>query len=79
MVKKRFRSGLIAISATLLLAGGHCWAADPIDSVQIGKPRPCSGRNCKQVPEIDVGAGGTALALLVSALLLAAEKRRRVS
>jgi len=77
MMKKRLRSVLIASAATMLLAAGNCWA---VSGNQNGCG-PSGGKppKCNQVPEIDVGAGGTAIALLVSALLLAAEKRRRSS
>lgn len=75
MMKKRLRSVLMASAATMLLAAGNCWAAN-----QNGcGPSGGVPTKCNQVPEIDAGAGGTALVLLVSALLLAAEKRRRSS
>jgi hypothetical protein len=68
MMKKRLQSVLIASAATMLLAAGNCWAGTP-----------CPNALCTRAPEIDTGAGGTAIALLVSALLLVAEKRRRSS
>lgn len=76
-MKKRFLSGLVVVGTALLLAGGPAWAKP-------GNQNGCeaSGGNpqkCVDAPEIDAGMGGMAMALLVSAMLLVSEKRRRAS
>lgn len=52
---------------------------DPCDPSWGGAFCPPADGGGVGVPEIDIGAGGSAIALLVGALLLAGEKRRRSS
>jgi hypothetical protein len=75
MMKEHLRSGLIVIIVTILLATGNCLAK----STNQNHCEPSGGQppKCNQVPEIDTGAGGRAIVLLVGVLLLTAEKRRR--
>ena len=76
-MRKKLQLGLIVGATTMLVAAGNCWAG----SGNQNGCGPSGGKppKCNQVPEIDVGAGGGAIALLVGGLLLAAEKRRRSS
>ncbi|MBK8185010.1 MAG: VPEID-CTERM sorting domain-containing protein [Candidatus Competibacteraceae bacterium] len=76
-MKKQLRSALVVSAVALQLVAGNCWA-DASEKGCLnsgGKARGCAPK----VPEIDVGAGGGAIALLIGGLLLAAEKRRRSS
>ena len=82
-MKKQLRSGLIAGTALMVLAMSPSWAAPggvpgPNPDAP-GQIKEAPERQIKKAPEIDVGAGGSAIALLVGGLLLAAEKRRRSS
>ena len=74
-MKKQLRAGLIAGTALMVLAMSPSWAGPG----GVPGPHPKAPGQLKKAPEIDVGAGGGAIALLVGGLLLAAEKRRRSS
>jgi hypothetical protein len=59
----------------MLLVGGNVFAAQPAGV----PPNNCAPDCVRQnVPEIDASSGGTAIALLVTAMLLAAERTRRI-
>lgn len=68
-------SALVGAAALTLLATGPSWAAPG------GTPGPnpnAPGQQKKfDAPEIDIGAAGAGLSILVIALLLAAERRSR--
>lgn len=71
------RQILIAGAVAILLTAGSVLA---VPSNQNGcGPSGGQPKKCTAVPEIDAGAGGSTIALLVGCLLLAAEKRRRSS
>lgn len=71
-MKKHLRSALIGSTALMMLGMSASWAQTTVQRVP--NPTPVI-----RAPEIDVGVGGGAIALLVGILLLAAEKRRRPS
>lgn len=77
------RQTLIASAVTMLLVAGNCWAAASTQGCisSGGKANGCPSETIPVTgaPEIDIGAGGGAIALLVGALLLAGEKRRHSS
>lgn len=77
-MRKQLRSALIASAALILLAMSPSWAAPG----GVPGPNPEAPGQVKKTfdaPEIDVGAGGAGIAVLVIALLLAAERRSRFS
>lgn len=78
-MKKMSWLEVIGSATAMLLVAGSCWAApSPTGCKNInGTPKKCP--QSIVAPEIDVGAGSGAIALLVGGLLLAAEKRRRSS
>jgi hypothetical protein len=69
---KQIKSASLAILGMLAMAAGTAWSAGPPD----GGRHFFRGRPPVQAPEIDAGAGGNALALLVGGVLLAAERAR---
>ena len=76
-MKKRFWSGLVVVGAAILLAGEPVLAkANNQNGCEASGGNP---QKCVDAPEIDAGMGGMAMALLVSAMLLVSEKRRRAS
>lgn len=76
-MRKQLRATLIASAALILLTMSPSWAA-PGDNKG---PNPNALGKVKkfEAPEINVGAGGAAIAVIVIALLLAAERRSRSS
>jgi hypothetical protein len=65
----------------MLLVGGNVFAAQPAGvPPNTGVPPNNCAPDCvrQNVPEIDASSGGTAIALLVTAMLLAAERTRRI-
>ena len=60
------------------------WVAPLLLSVAFAAPlaaqgRPCTSRSCAvKAPEVDVGSGLAALAVLIAGLMLAYERRRDV-
>ena len=67
-----------AFAGTVLLLGGNAAAKRPADNPSSCAP-DCVRQNPVKVsaPEIDVRSGGSAIALLVTAMLIAAERTRR--
>lgn len=81
---KKLWLGLAVSVATLVAPIGNSWAQDgPEWHGHNGYKPPKAEKPPKvkpiRAPEIDVGAAGGAIALLVGGLLLVAEKRRRAS
>lgn len=77
-MRNKLRLGLIAVSIPMLLTMNASWAGQggtPGCLVDSSGDNHSQG-NCVKAPEINAGAGIGAIALLVSGLLLAAEKRR---
>lgn len=80
-MKEQLWPRLVASAVLMMFMIGSAWAARGGDP---GCPKGGTGDiaskgQCVKAPEIDVGAGGGAIALLVGGLLLVAEKRRRIS
>lgn len=81
-MRKQLRSTLIVSAALILLAMSPSWAAPGGDKGSNPNANPNAPGQVKktfEAPEIDVGAGGAGIAVLVIALLLAAERRSRSS
>jgi hypothetical protein len=92
-MRKQLRSTLIASAALILLAMSPSWAApdgaldsklnapEQVKKVKTNLDAPGQVKKVKnfEAPEIDIGAGGAGIAVLVIALLLAAERRSRSS
>ena len=77
MIKKR-KLVVSTFAGVMLLVAGHAFAKPPA-----GNPSTCAPSCVRQnpvkvsAPEIDASSGGSAIALLVTAMLIAAERLRR--
>jgi hypothetical protein len=70
-----------AFAGVMLMAVGDAFAEPPPGvPPNTGVPPNNCAPDCvrQNVPEIDASSGGTAIALLVTAMLLAAERTRRI-
>lgn len=72
-----------AFAGAMLLGAGNAVAAKPPGTPPNNPPSSCAPDCVRQnpvkvsAPEIDVSSGGSAIALLITAMLIAAERRRR--
>lgn len=77
MIKTR-KLVVSTFAGVMLLVAGHAIAKPPAGNPSYCAP-DCVRQNPVKVsaPEIDVSFGGSAIALLVTVMLIAAERRRR--
>jgi hypothetical protein len=67
-----------AFAGVMLLVAGNAFAEQPAGAPPNNCAADCVPGSVRQnVPEIDASSGGSAIALLITAMLIAAERTRR--
>lgn len=66
-----------AFAGVMLLVAGNASARPPNNCAPNCVPAKVGGGPVVSAPEIDVSSGGSAIALLITAMLIAAERTRR--
>jgi hypothetical protein len=72
MIRKK-KLVVSAFAGFMLLVGGNVFARPPNNCA----PNCVPDKVGVSAPEIDAGSGGSAIALLITAMLLASERKRR--